>query len=130
MAKPPYTIIRGGKLLDIGKRSAPPADILIKGDTIAATLLLTGEKLVLPMSVVSNLLTNAQNESQRAPNAVKATAPEGVAGAELTNAGQQLCNPAVSERQAEHDGLAGLVDQKVGVEHAEDKSGEREGRKT
>jgi guanine deaminase len=35
MAKPPYTILRGGKLLDIGKRSAPPADILIKGDTIA-----------------------------------------------------------------------------------------------
>jgi guanine deaminase len=35
MAKPPYTIIRGGKLLDIAKRSAAPADILIKGDTIA-----------------------------------------------------------------------------------------------
>lgn len=31
----PYTIIRGGKLLDIGKRRAAPADILIKGDTIA-----------------------------------------------------------------------------------------------
>lgn len=33
--KLPYTIIRGGKLLDIAKRSAVPADILIKGDTIA-----------------------------------------------------------------------------------------------
>src|SRR5262245_5852759 len=28
------TIIRGGKLLDIAKRAAVPADILIKGDTI------------------------------------------------------------------------------------------------
>lgn len=35
MAKHPYTIVRGGKLLDIAKRSAAPADILIKGDTIA-----------------------------------------------------------------------------------------------
>lgn len=35
MAKHPYTIIRAGKLLDIAKRSAAPADILIKGDTIA-----------------------------------------------------------------------------------------------
>jgi guanine deaminase len=35
MAKRPYTIIRGGKLLDIAKRAAPPADILIKGDTVA-----------------------------------------------------------------------------------------------
>ena len=33
--KHPYTIIRGGKLLDIAKRKAAPADILIKGDTIA-----------------------------------------------------------------------------------------------
>ena len=33
--KAPYTIVRGGKLLDIAKRSAAPADILIKGDTIA-----------------------------------------------------------------------------------------------
>jgi len=33
--KHPYTIVRGGKLLDIAKRKAPPADILIKGDTIA-----------------------------------------------------------------------------------------------
>src|SRR5260370_17157689 len=33
--KPPYTIIRGGKLLDIAKRKALPVDILIKGDTIA-----------------------------------------------------------------------------------------------
>ncbi|MBM3648129.1 MAG: amidohydrolase [Alphaproteobacteria bacterium] len=31
----PYTIVRGGKLLDIAKRSAQPVDILIKGDTIA-----------------------------------------------------------------------------------------------
>lgn len=30
-----YTIIRGGKLLDSAKRAASPADILIKGDTIA-----------------------------------------------------------------------------------------------
>src|ERR1051326_1918428 len=30
-----YTIVRGGKLLDIAKHSAQPADILIKGDTIA-----------------------------------------------------------------------------------------------
>ena len=35
MAKRPYTVIRGGKLLDIAKRAATPADILIKGDTIA-----------------------------------------------------------------------------------------------
>src|SRR5262245_65620999 len=35
MARRPYTIIRGGKLLDIAKRAALPADILIKGDTIA-----------------------------------------------------------------------------------------------
>jgi 5-methylthioadenosine/S-adenosylhomocysteine deaminase len=33
--KHPYTIVRGGKLLDIAKRKAQPADILIKGDTIA-----------------------------------------------------------------------------------------------
>ena len=33
--KHPYTIVRGGRLLDIAKRSASPADILIKGDTIA-----------------------------------------------------------------------------------------------
>jgi 5-methylthioadenosine/S-adenosylhomocysteine deaminase len=33
--KPPYTIIRDGKLLDIAKRKAVPADILIKGDTVA-----------------------------------------------------------------------------------------------
>ena len=33
--KHPYTIVRGGKLLDIDKRSAVTADILIKGDTIA-----------------------------------------------------------------------------------------------
>ena len=35
-SKRPYTIVRGGKLLDIAKRKAAPADILIKGDTIAA----------------------------------------------------------------------------------------------
>lgn len=35
MAKPPFTIIRGGKLLDTARRKAAPADILIKGDTIA-----------------------------------------------------------------------------------------------
>ena len=33
--KHPYTIVRGGKLLDIAKRKAVPADILVKGDTIA-----------------------------------------------------------------------------------------------
>jgi cytosine/adenosine deaminase-related metal-dependent hydrolase len=33
--KPPYTVIRGGKLLDIARRQAVPVDILIKGDTIA-----------------------------------------------------------------------------------------------
>ncbi len=33
--KRPYTIVRGGKLLDIAKRKTAPADILIKGDTIA-----------------------------------------------------------------------------------------------
>src|SRR5579871_3875009 len=37
MAKrPPYSIIRGGKLLDAAKRRATAADILVKGDTIAA----------------------------------------------------------------------------------------------
>ena len=37
MAKrPPFTIIRGGKLLDAVKRKAVPTDLLIKGDTIAA----------------------------------------------------------------------------------------------
>lgn len=36
MAKRPiHTVIRGGKLLDIAKRKAIPADILIEGDTIA-----------------------------------------------------------------------------------------------
>ncbi|HSI02696.1 MAG TPA: amidohydrolase [Reyranella sp.] len=35
MANPPFTVVRGGKLLDIAKRKAVPADILIKGDTIA-----------------------------------------------------------------------------------------------
>jgi len=35
MAKRPFTVVRGGKLLDIAKRKAVPADILIKGDTIA-----------------------------------------------------------------------------------------------
>jgi guanine deaminase len=36
MAKrPPFTIVRGGKLLDAAKRKAVPVDILIKGDTIA-----------------------------------------------------------------------------------------------
>ena len=33
--KAPYTVVRGGKLLDIDSRKAVPADILIKGDTIA-----------------------------------------------------------------------------------------------
>jgi 5-methylthioadenosine/S-adenosylhomocysteine deaminase len=33
--RPTHTVIRGGKLLDIAKRSAMPVDILIKGDTIA-----------------------------------------------------------------------------------------------
>jgi guanine deaminase len=33
--KRPYTIVRGGKLLDIAKRKAAPVDILIKDDTIA-----------------------------------------------------------------------------------------------
>src|SRR5260370_40352407 len=32
--KRPYTIVRGGKLLDIAKRKAVAVDILIKGDTI------------------------------------------------------------------------------------------------
>jgi len=31
----PYTVVRGGKLLDISRRQALPVDILIKGDTIA-----------------------------------------------------------------------------------------------
>ena len=35
MTKRPYTIIRGGKLIDLAKRKAVPVDILIKGDTIA-----------------------------------------------------------------------------------------------
>jgi len=36
MAKrPSFTVVRGGKLLDIAKRKAVPVDILIKGDTIA-----------------------------------------------------------------------------------------------
>ena len=34
-SKHPFTIVRGGKLLDIAKRKAVPADILIEGDTIA-----------------------------------------------------------------------------------------------
>ncbi len=33
--KHPYTIVRGGRLLDIDKRKAQAADILVKGDTIA-----------------------------------------------------------------------------------------------
>lgn len=35
MAKHPFTVVRGGKLLDIAKRKAVPVDILIKGDSIA-----------------------------------------------------------------------------------------------
>jgi len=35
VTKIPYSIIRGGKLLDIDRRKAVPVDILIKGDTIA-----------------------------------------------------------------------------------------------
>ena len=35
MTKRPFTVVRGGKLLDIAKRKAMPVDILIKGDTIA-----------------------------------------------------------------------------------------------
>lgn len=35
MAKRPFTVVRGGKLLDIAKRKAVPVDILVKGDTIA-----------------------------------------------------------------------------------------------
>ena len=33
--KAPYTVVRGGKLLDIDRRRAVPVDILVKGDTIA-----------------------------------------------------------------------------------------------
>jgi guanine deaminase len=36
MAKAAHTIIRGGRLLDIRAHAAPKADILVKGDTIAA----------------------------------------------------------------------------------------------
>jgi guanine deaminase len=35
MAPASHTILRGGRLLDIARRAAPPADILIEGDTIA-----------------------------------------------------------------------------------------------
>jgi guanine deaminase len=35
MATASHTILRGGRLLDIARRAAPPADILIAGDTIA-----------------------------------------------------------------------------------------------
>jgi guanine deaminase len=33
--KVPFTVVRGGRLLDIDRRQAVPADILVKGDTIA-----------------------------------------------------------------------------------------------
>src|SRR5260221_1367647 len=36
MAAPAHTIIRNGRLLDIAGHAAPPADLLIAGDTIAA----------------------------------------------------------------------------------------------
>src|SRR5437879_13250332 len=36
MAAPAHTIVRNGRLLDIAGHAAPPADILIAGDTIAA----------------------------------------------------------------------------------------------
>ncbi len=36
MAAPAHTIIRNGRLLDIAGHTAPPADLLIAGDTIAA----------------------------------------------------------------------------------------------
>jgi 5-methylthioadenosine/S-adenosylhomocysteine deaminase len=36
MAAPAHTIIRNGRLLDIAGHRAPPADILVAGDTIAA----------------------------------------------------------------------------------------------
>jgi 5-methylthioadenosine/S-adenosylhomocysteine deaminase len=35
MAKPAFTIIRGGRVLDIRAHAAPKADILLRGDTIA-----------------------------------------------------------------------------------------------
>jgi hypothetical protein len=37
----------------------------IKGKTVTATVLLTGQKLELPMGIVSNVLTSAQNEKYR-----------------------------------------------------------------
>src|SRR5260221_235467 len=36
MAAPAHTVIRNGRLLDIAGHTAPPADLLIAGDTIAA----------------------------------------------------------------------------------------------
>src|SRR5439155_2018568 len=36
MAAPAHTVIRNGRLLDIAGHAAPPADLLIAGDTIAA----------------------------------------------------------------------------------------------
>ena len=36
MAAPAHTIIRNGRLLDIAGHAAPPADLLIAGDTIGA----------------------------------------------------------------------------------------------
>ena len=50
---------------------------------------------------------------------------ERVAGAELPHAGEQLREPAIGEREAEHDRLAARAD-KPGVEHAEHERGERE----
>src|SRR5260370_12491190 len=37
----------------------------VKGKTVVVTVLLTGQKLELPMGIVSNVLTNAQNEKDR-----------------------------------------------------------------
>ncbi len=37
----------------------------VKGKTVVVTVLLTGQKLELPMGIVSNVLTNAQNEKYR-----------------------------------------------------------------
>src|SRR5258708_28934061 len=36
MAAPAHAVIRNGRLLDIAGHTAPPADLLIAGDTIAA----------------------------------------------------------------------------------------------
>ena len=71
-------------------------------------------------------VTSAQNESQNAPNEVKATAPKVFPVRNSPHPGQDLGDPTVGERQSQHHRLSSAIYQ-IGVEHTEDKGGEGKG---